>query len=432
MAARRSPYQGLVPYDESDAPFFFGRERDTRLVIANLFASPLTLLYGPSGVGKSSLLHAGVVHALRCRGDVTAVTFREWQDDPLAGLKLAIAAASAVGKGEVPDPDASLLALADGCVTGLQRPLMVILDQFEERFLYARDTAFEDELAEAVNGLQVQASFLVSLRDDALARLDVFEDRIPRLFDNYLRVEHLDRESARAAICRPLDEYGAAYATAVTIEDPLVDAVLEQVQAGHVVLGQSGRGVVRDSASPDEVRIETPFLQLVLQRLWDEEVATGSTRLRRATLERLGGAERIVRSHLDRAMDALPADEQLLAARAFHQLVTPSRTKIAHLPSDLAALEHVPRDALEDVLGKLAAVRILRPIAAPPGQPRESRYEVFHDVLAPAILDWRARFEQVRAHRKQQQQLSEELAAQEQRSRAAEAEVLREPTRTSA
>ena len=35
---RRSPYQGLIPYSEVDAPFFFGREKETRLIIANLFA----------------------------------------------------------------------------------------------------------------------------------------------------------------------------------------------------------------------------------------------------------------------------------------------------------------------------------------------------------------------------------------------------------
>ena len=53
---RSSPYLGLVPYDEQDAAYFFGREKETRLILANLFASPLTLLYGPSGVGKSSIL----------------------------------------------------------------------------------------------------------------------------------------------------------------------------------------------------------------------------------------------------------------------------------------------------------------------------------------------------------------------------------------
>ena len=63
MAER--PYKGLMPYDEADAPFFFGREAEAEIISANLMASRLTLLYGPSGVGKSSVLRAGVVRRLR-------------------------------------------------------------------------------------------------------------------------------------------------------------------------------------------------------------------------------------------------------------------------------------------------------------------------------------------------------------------------------
>jgi hypothetical protein len=58
------PYKGLQAYTEEDGNYFFGRDADSDLVIANLMASRLTLLYGPSGVGKSSLLQAGVVRHL--------------------------------------------------------------------------------------------------------------------------------------------------------------------------------------------------------------------------------------------------------------------------------------------------------------------------------------------------------------------------------
>ena len=50
---RDSPYQGLAPYDEGDAAFFFGRDRERDLITANLMASRLTVLYGVSGVGKT-------------------------------------------------------------------------------------------------------------------------------------------------------------------------------------------------------------------------------------------------------------------------------------------------------------------------------------------------------------------------------------------
>jgi predicted AAA+ superfamily ATPase len=50
------PYKGLIPFGEDDAPIFFGREKWCTIIADNLLASPLTLLYGPSGVGKSSVL----------------------------------------------------------------------------------------------------------------------------------------------------------------------------------------------------------------------------------------------------------------------------------------------------------------------------------------------------------------------------------------
>ena len=62
-----SPFKGLAYFGDSqyDVLLFFGRERESEVVAANLMASRLTVLYGPSGVGKSSLLRAGVAQRLR-------------------------------------------------------------------------------------------------------------------------------------------------------------------------------------------------------------------------------------------------------------------------------------------------------------------------------------------------------------------------------
>jgi len=65
--APTSPFKGLSAFEDSelDALLFFGREREREIVVANLIASRLTVLYGPSGVGKSSLLRASVAPSLR-------------------------------------------------------------------------------------------------------------------------------------------------------------------------------------------------------------------------------------------------------------------------------------------------------------------------------------------------------------------------------
>ena len=64
-----TPYVGLTPFTESDAPFFFGREKERRIISANLQASRLTLLYGASGVGKSSIIRAGIQRDFRARAE---------------------------------------------------------------------------------------------------------------------------------------------------------------------------------------------------------------------------------------------------------------------------------------------------------------------------------------------------------------------------
>src|SRR5262249_29171715 len=83
--------------------------------------------------------------------------------------------------------------------------------------------------------------------------------------------------------------------------------------------------------------------------------------------------------------------EQDVAARIFDYLVTPSGSKIAHTTGDLAAYTELPQPQLLGVLTRLAGeVRILRSVPPPPDQQRESAYEIYHDVLARAILVWRA------------------------------------------
>src|SRR6266852_1369483 len=95
--AENTPYRGLMPYGEADSPFFFGRDTEREIISANLTASRLTLLYGTSGVGKSSVLRAGVAYHLRQlarqnldlhgRPEFAVIVFNSWRDDPIIGLQ---------------------------------------------------------------------------------------------------------------------------------------------------------------------------------------------------------------------------------------------------------------------------------------------------------------------------------------------------------
>jgi WD40 repeat protein len=373
-----SPFKGLAPFDDSDldALLFFGRARETETIAANLQASRLTVLHGPSGVGKSSILRAGVAHRLRREPDADVHILDVWAGDSAAAFRTAI---------------------TDG-----ERDVYMILDQFEEYFLYHGD---DEEFAAEVAGVlaRPRVNVLIGIRDDSLARLDTFRRRLPGLFGNRLRLEFLDRKSAEEAIRGPIAAYnrGVPSEDAVEIEDELVSAVLDEVAVGRVQLGGSGRGAALDQGAAAD-RIEAPFLQLVLERLWEAERARASSHLRVKTLQELGGSSEIVRDHLERAMDELAPAEQEAAAAMYHHLVTPSGTKIAHGAGDLAGYASIDEARAADVLDRLVDERILRATSVN-GQATK-RYEIFHDVLADPVLAWRARHEEHRRLRRAQEQ----------------------------
>jgi len=420
------PYTGLMPFSERQAPFFFGRDGERKIVAANLLASRLTVLYGPSGVGKSSLLNAGVACHLRRLAqqnleefgtpEFSVIVFGAWRDDPRCGL------GRILGQQVSEDMPGRLAEKLDRVSSRLECDLLVILDQFEEYFLYHPNedcqSGFASEFAEAVNQ-SVRTSFLISIREDSLAKLDRFEGAIPGILGNRLRVDHLNLDAAREAIQKPIEQFNRLRSRdepPVTIEDALVEKVLRQVATGRMVRAVSGDTFGRrPSAShrADE-RVETPYLQLVMTRLWNEEQRAGSRIMRVETLGRLGGAEKIVGTHLDAAMSSLTPSETEVAARIFNHLVTPSRTKIAHSIADLANYAGVTPDALALLLQKLSTGenRLLVPVAPSPDETTGVRYQILHDILASSVLDWRARHVQGR------QRAEAEAKAEEQRRRA--------------
>jgi WD40 repeat protein len=419
---RPSPYVGLSFYTENDTRLFFGRDAERQVIMGNLRASRLTLLYGQSGVGKSSLLRAGVAARL---GELAQQVFHEggsscyvpvvfssWKDDSLAELVAHIEAVSnsLLEPGqqvELPRHslrlaiEAAVSALAQGAAReGSDRPavrLLIMLDQFEEYFVYGgRDShgwVLADQIAECVASAGVQANFLISVREDAYAAVgDLLKGRVSNVYGNYLHLEFLDAEAAREAIEKPIEQFNVDHddAEPIAIEPGLVDAVLAQVSRAP---GEDGQG--SDGARPrlggkrPGAEIVTPYLQLVMTTLWEHEVSRGSRTLRLATLEELHGAARIVARHLDAALSGFDPMERELAVDVLHHLVTPSGTKIALEIGDLATYTRQPAETVTEVLTQLAGpARIVREVPPAPGNPAEGafrRFEIYHDVLAGPI-----------------------------------------------
>lgn len=180
MTSLRSRYPGLRPFDAGEQQYFFGREAEVETVCRMLDLDKLTILHGPSGMGKSSLINAGILPALKALRhwevpyQVVPIRFTNY-DPELARIKrekqgLATEAADLVKDpierfiaaclGDtsswgpvIPLPEPSLWLSAKKMIVDLGiRPLRLvfILDQFEELFSYPEErvTAFAAQLGE--------------------------------------------------------------------------------------------------------------------------------------------------------------------------------------------------------------------------------------------------------------------------------------------
>ena len=148
------------------------------------------------------------------------------------------------------------------------------------------------EFPDAVRRPGLRASFLCRPARGRPGKLDRFKSAIPNLFGNYLRLEHLDRDAGSA---RSSALWSATTSSSrprrVSDRARAARGRARRGAAGRVELGQAGRGVVEGTTVDD--RIETPFLQLVMRRLWEARRSTGSRRsARHARGARGSGADR--------------------------------------------------------------------------------------------------------------------------------------------
>ncbi len=306
-------YPGLNPYSEVDSDYFFGRDKDIRKIITYLLAKPLTILHGESGVGKSSILQAGVISRINKEikenlnydgvPQFAIVIFNDWSQynnfkfwlfllkmDYLAGILIIPRYLSAKFKllnkikKEICEVNKKPIQLSkidtkSGFIDqlndwikyldqeGRSGNLFIILDQFEEYLRQTHNKNFEYTLINALNDpdLRFHVHFLISLISEEITLIDDrFKGRLRGRDDDPLShrisLKHLNRESAEKAIEEPIKAFNEEQETNKTIEPDLVKAVLDVVKT-------------RDKLDNDgKPLIEPVLLQLVMSQRWEEEI----------------------------------------------------------------------------------------------------------------------------------------------------------------
>ena len=436
------PYRGVHPFSKEDNPYFAGRETEIQAVISKLYASKLTVLYGESGCGKTSLIRAGVLPELeKPEHRVAVVLFRDWQSHDFAvrlrkqilaslldvinrlrgatsplsyeELETGFRQALASEKRGCPLTEEELYEtlpfhdFVTECCAVFSGQVFFILDQFEEYLYYHPDgspgSRFDAAFARAANDPDVPASFMLSLRDDGLGKLDRLRPRMDFLLTNLYRLEHLTRIGACEAIKQPLEAYAERTGRKIAFDEQLKERLLEQVREDRI--GFEDVYLPQRDAQPREesLRYRALFLQIILTRLWQHDVVGANDDvIRLRTFESLAAGKDaeetealyIVRTYFDAMMARLSQEQQDDAAEILRFLIRTGGQKKAGTVARLA------RDA---GIGDLSRVRNLLESMSNqeeivPGDPRNllrrvgseanPMYEFVHDVMGLALRDW--------------------------------------------
>lgn len=261
------PWPGLASYDESSSQFFFGRSEEARELLRMVRLAPLTVLYGKSGLGKTSLLQAGFFPLLRSEHFFPVYLRLDYSPSaslpPLlqAAIKLQTALASADIERTPWDNNESLwqyLHRRDLEIWSKDNfPLtpVLVFDQFEEIFSRGEgnvqyiqsnlnvladliENRFPDELAgdrtdrHRLSSLDLMAQrfrIVLAFREDFLPEMESWKEQVPSLLRNRLRLLPMSRAGAIDAVAR-----AGATVLAEGAAEPLVNFVgnLDSARSG--------------------------------------------------------------------------------------------------------------------------------------------------------------------------------------------------------
>ncbi|VAW34605.1 High-affnity carbon uptake protein Hat/HatR [hydrothermal vent metagenome] len=308
------PYRGLFAFREEDKHLFFGREAFTEMLTEFVLARRLTAVIGSSGSGKSSVVFAGLIPALRQQGNWLVVTFRPGERPfhalaavlmPHLDPMLSKVDQLAETKNLANRLQAGELALADILPDILAQQaantrLLLIADQFEELYTLCPDGdtrhRFLDLLLDNEGGhkaLPYNFHTVLTLRADFMGQALAYPPLVAALQNNDIKLGPMTPNELRRAIAEP------AKRATVQLEDGLIDRILDD-------MGTDGRNL--------------PLLEFALTELWQQQ---NGHQLSHTAYERIGQVRGALARHADTIYDSLTAAEQAQAERIFVQLVHP-------------------------------------------------------------------------------------------------------------
>jgi WD40 repeat protein len=418
-----NPWPGLASFHEADQELFHGRDAETDELARLVLRERVAVLYGLSGLGKTSLLQAGLFPRLR-RENVLPVYLRldlsSAGPAPADQIRDAVREAARAAEIEAPELRAgdtlweSFHRQGAEFWTARNRPVtpLLVFDQFEEIFTLGRrdraaalrTEAFLDDLAALTEGAPPAAvrarvdadpsaaaeysfsrhayKILFSLREDFLPELEGLRRRIRAVVPNRFRLQRMKGPQALAAIIQ---------AGGHLVEADVAELVVRFVAAGE------------DAETPlADLEIEPALLSVVCRELNNERRRQGLPRITAALLQ--GGREEILTDFYERGLADQPAEVRTFIEE---HLLTKSGFRDSVALDNALALPGVDEDAIRTLTDR----RLLR-VEDRGGM---QRVELTHDVLAGVVRRSRD------ARREREERLRLEAARREAEARERQA-----------
>lgn len=361
--AGRCPYRGLEAFSEHDAEVFFGRDQDVARLLAKLRRTRFLAVLGASGSGKSSLVRAGLMPALREDAPDLRVVALTPGERPLAAL------AAALGGLGIPAPsEDDLLRDARALQVAVVRAgrLLILVDQLEEAFSLTADPrerrAFLDALVHTATIPGGATTVVLAMRSDFYAQTAGHSALRALIAAEQYLVGPLSREG----LCQAVEE--PALRAGLELEPGLTRRILADVTERPGAL---------------------PLLEHLLLELWRRR------RGRLLTLEAYaaaGGVEGALAKRANAVYGGFAAGEQAIARRVLLRLTQPGegtedtrrRARLEELATDAGE-----RPSVEGVVGALSEARLLT--LDTDGPTGASTVEVAHEALIrgwPRLRGW--------------------------------------------
>ncbi len=369
-----NPYKGLRPFEEADAPDFFGREALTQQLLVRLGEggdlSRFLAIVGPSGSGKSSVVKAGLIPALRRGGLPNSENWfvvellpgaHPLEELEAALLRIAVNPPQSLLPQMREDKRGLLRAIQRSLPTDDSIELVLVLDQFEEVFTLVEDESERvqllDGLVEAVLTERSRVRVIVTLRADFIDRPLRYMDFGELVQRRSELVLPLTPDELERAIVGPADRVG------LRVEAGLPEAISADV------IEQPGA---------------LPLLQYALTELFDQRL---DRTLTKAAYQAIGGVRGALGRRAEEVYQALDETGQAAARQVFLRLVTLGEgtedVRRRVLRSELESISNLqsPIANLLDVFGKARLLSFDRDL-----QTRGPTVEVAHEAL---LREWR-------------------------------------------